>query len=162
MLNLVISGGNSGSDLAGLVAAERCGIPTGGTAPKNYKTEAGFQPILRDRFNLVECGLYSYPARTAININNSDVTVILSTNMNSPGTKLTIRLCIDSGRKYFTANPFTDNPDQLKDFLMYHRPKTVNIAGNRESVSPGITRSAANYLTRCFNNINSNKIKRSA
>jgi len=42
-LEMVISGGQTGADRGGLIAAKELGIPTGGTAPLGYKTEAGMK-----------------------------------------------------------------------------------------------------------------------
>ena len=41
MIKKIISGGQSGADLAGLKAAIKLGIETGGFIPKNYRTENG-------------------------------------------------------------------------------------------------------------------------
>jgi hypothetical protein len=41
MLELVISGGQTGADQGGLRATRACGIPTGGWAPRGWLTEAG-------------------------------------------------------------------------------------------------------------------------
>ena len=46
----VVSGGQCGADLGGLLAAELLGIPTGGIAPNGFRTEKGKQPILSSRF----------------------------------------------------------------------------------------------------------------
>lgn len=153
MLDLVISGGQRGSDLAGIVAAQRVNIPTGGTAPKFFKTEAGFQPVLRDRFNLKESHSNNYAVRTEQNIIDSNVTIILAVNPCSPGTKLTINLCKKHKKKYFIANPFIDPHENLRGFLLFYRPKIVNVAGNRESIANGITRTGADYLTLCLQSI---------
>lgn len=48
MIELVLSGGQTGADLGGLRAARACGIPTGGWAPRGWLTEVGW---------LVEYGL---------------------------------------------------------------------------------------------------------
>jgi len=44
-LEMVISGGQTGADRGGLIAAKALGIPTGGTAPLGYKTEAGMKSL---------------------------------------------------------------------------------------------------------------------
>jgi len=49
----IISGGQTGADQAGLFAASELGLKTGGTAPRNFRTEAGSNPsLLRDKFGL--------------------------------------------------------------------------------------------------------------
>ncbi len=46
MIECCISGGQSGADFGGLLAAKRCGIPTGGKIPKGFLTENGPKPEL--------------------------------------------------------------------------------------------------------------------
>lgn len=85
-LHTVISGGQTGADQGGLLAAFRMGLKTGGTAPSSFHTERGKQPLL-------EClGLKAqgdYRARTIKNVTDSDGTVLLSATLESPGSKLT-------------------------------------------------------------------------
>jgi len=50
----IISGGQTGADLGGLVGARRIGIETGGTAPRGYKTEKGSQVDALKAFGLIE------------------------------------------------------------------------------------------------------------
>ena len=73
---LVVSGGQCGADLGGLLAAEMLGVETGGIAPLGYRTEKGKQPILKTRFNLTEHSSWQYPPRTEENVKLSDVTLI--------------------------------------------------------------------------------------
>jgi hypothetical protein len=54
MIELVITGGHTGADQAGLRAARACGIPTGGWVPRGWLTEAGPAPWLAD-WGLIEC-----------------------------------------------------------------------------------------------------------
>src|SRR3982751_2173059 len=100
---LIISGGQTGADLGGLVGARKVGIATGGTAPKGYRTDAGPQPDVLRGFGLVEHRSAAYAPRTACNVRNSDATVLFG-QLTSPGTSLTIRLC----RQY--RKPHLENP----------------------------------------------------
>jgi hypothetical protein len=56
----IISGGQTGADQAGLEAAERLGIPTGGFMPKGFHTETGPRPVLAARYGLVETATEDY------------------------------------------------------------------------------------------------------
>lgn len=150
MIELVISGGQTGGDLAGLVAAERAGIKTGGLAPKGYRTEVGNKPLLKTRYGLKEHSSKSYVPRTQINASNGDVTIILSPIKSSSGTKLTIDSCVKHGKEYILVNPFKDPHSIVLDFLAINSPKVVNVAGNRESVSKGLTKVGAKYLEEIF------------
>ena len=155
MIEKVISGGNTGGDLAGIVAAQRVGIKTGGTAPKGYKTEKGKQPVLKTRFGLVESSSTNYQVRTKQNVIDSDATIILATKPSSPGTRLTIKLCNELAKPYILVDPFQASSNTVYDFICIHTPKVINIAGNRESVSPGITSASASFLQHIFTSVNS-------
>ncbi len=73
-LRKIISGGQTGADMGGLLAAKELGLETGGTAPGGYKTEKGRNLDLRDIYGLTQFG--TYPQRTRINVRDSDATVI--------------------------------------------------------------------------------------
>lgn len=130
---MVISGGQTGADLGGLIGAFNKGIATGGTAPFNYITEKGSNFDLRDKYKLIE-GEQGYISRTVKNVNDSDLTVIFATKINSTGTKLTIKTCRENNKPYLL------NPSLNELYLAVKRNNVsiLNVAGNRESVSPGI------------------------
>ncbi len=149
----IISGGQTGADLGGLLAAEACGIHTSGWAPKYFKTEKGNQPLLGQRFNLIEHDRSGYPPRTSDNVRDSHVTLIFSTNPNSSGTVATQKLCVEHDRADMLISDLSDPEKIFREvwaFLSLHRPKVINVAGNRESVSRGLTVQVRNILTRVF------------
>jgi len=137
-LHQVHSGAQVGADHAVLVAAALAGYQTGGVAPKDYKTEWGPFPAMAE-FGVQSCDSTDYAVRTRVNIERTDATLVLSANRNSPGTKMTIRLCHELQKPCLLVNPFDEDQKRSAfDFLMEHRPKILNGAGNRESVAPGI------------------------
>ena len=143
MLEKIISGGQTGADQAGLEAAKELGIATGGTAPQHFMSERGTCLKLRDEYGLTE-GLYDskvYPKRTRQNVEDSDATAIFG-NVGSPGTRLTCSLCVE------LEKPWVVNPTavDLLEFLEQHNVKVLNVAGNRESVNPGIQARVRNFL----------------
>jgi len=131
-LRKIISGGQTGADIGGLVAGKLLNLETGGTAPKGWITEDGSNYLLGFLYNLKE-GSPGYVARTKINIADSDATLILG-NVNSPGSKLTLDTCEKQGKLYL-VNP---EPDELRTWLENYDIRTLNVAGNRESKNPGI------------------------
>jgi len=72
----IISGGQTGADQGGLIAARELGIPSGGTAPKDWLTESGSNEQLLRSFGLVECAEPGYDARTRKNVVDSDGTLL--------------------------------------------------------------------------------------
>ena len=141
-----ISGGQSGADLGGLVGARRAGIPTGGVAPKNYMTEKGPQPEALKAFGLIEDDVDGYGSRTEKNAAAGDVTIIFAKNQRSGGTGKTIRSCVAAGKPYLLVNPFEDCIEEVEAFLAEHKPKVLNVAGNRETVAPGIASRVAGII----------------
>ena len=71
----VISGGQTRADQAGLIAAARFGIATGGWMPKGCRTLAGPNPELAARFGLREHPSEDYPPRTELNVLRSSGTL---------------------------------------------------------------------------------------
>ena len=133
----IISGGQTGADQGALYAARELGIETGGWAPRGFKTERGYERELLSGFGLVEHPVDGYKPRTSSNILTSDATLIVATDLNSTGTKLTVKQCKKFGRPFLIHTRSCDNDVFMaKDFLNVHQPKILNVAGNRESVSP--------------------------
>ena len=127
MIERIISGGQSGIDRLGLEVAQQLNIPTGGTAPKSFRTENGSDFSLKE-FGLVEDFSYNYNSRTEKNVVNSDGTVIFG-NISSPGSKQTIFLLKKHKKEYLT-NPTST---ELKEFVIENDIKILNVAGNRAS-----------------------------
>lgn len=142
-LKKIISGGQTGADQGGLEAGRELGLRVGGTAPMGWRTEDGPKPKLLMSYGLAECGFPGYPARTRINVQNSDLTVVFG-NPSSPGSRLTLNLCIQL-KKYHLLNPVQD---ELAKFIGDKSIITLNVAGNRESKSPGIQKRVREYLVK--------------
>ena len=144
-LTKIISGGQTGADQGGLEAAEHFGITTGGYIPRGFMTELGSQPILGIKFNLKEIDsgypfkislTEAYKIRTRLNILKSDGTIIFG-NIRSRGSGQTLRGCI-THKKSYLVNP---TPLELRSWLIKEQITILNVAGNRESKSPGIQES---------------------
>ena len=130
----VISGGQTGSDLGGLEGAKLANVETGGHCPAGYRTENGQNLELKEKYNLTATLVANYNYRTKKNIDNSDGTAIFADKITSGGTVLTINTCREMNKPYI-CNPTVD---ELVGFISFHKISTLNVAGNRESVAPGI------------------------
>ena len=143
MVSKVISGGQTGADLGGLKAAKKLGLNTGGVAPKGFKTELGFNLELQTVYALKESPSENYGIRTVVNIRSSDATLIFSSNAKSAGTKLTIQHCEKLYKPYIIIDPKLENAPELtkvfleKQYVRFRKNLILNVAGNRESKSPG-------------------------
>lgn len=136
----IISGGQTGADIGGLRAAKAHDIPTGGCAAKQFKTEDGYFKELETFYFLEDKG-YDYVERTKENVRTSDLTLIFADHLESPGTKLTIRTCREL-KKPYRVNPASyvilTVLSKMNKILDGDAVFVINIAGNRESVAPGI------------------------
>ena len=142
MVRKIISGGQTGADQGGLYAAEALGLEIGGTAPRCYRTESGPSiALLRDRFHLAEHQDYSYPPRTKCNVVDSNGTLLIGF-MGSPGSRLTIKLCIENNK------PYICNPTQVefRAWALFNNIEVLNVAGNRESSQVGICERVKTFI----------------
>ena len=157
MLTKIISGGQTGADQGSLHGARLAGLETGGAAPKGYWTENGEESILLGGYGLVETIATGYPPRTRINVMNSDGTLIFGNHLSS-GSLLTARLSLELEKPYITMPwPFLIEPQKnyygystaistVKQWITLHNIKILNIAGNRESVNPGIFEATSSFV----------------
>jgi hypothetical protein len=150
-LTRIISGRQTGADQGGLFAARDLGIRTGGTAPQGWLTENGPQEALLRSFDLVECTKSGYPARTRENVLDADGTLLVG-QYRSGGSALTARIAHDAGRPLFhlafVPNLAIAPHERIEEFLYWlerYDIHILNVAGNRESRSPGFQE-----LTRPF------------
>lgn len=157
MIEKIISGGQTGGDAGGLLAGLALGLKTGGTAPKGYRSELGYDPewvqFLKD-MNLKEHTSEKYPPRTEKNVVDADLTVIFG-DVTSRGCSLTQRLCVDHGKPCILVAWTSGGPlpalEHLADAFWHYRPTVVNVAGNRESSQPGIAEAAETYIRDSVN-----------
>lgn len=140
----IVSGGQTGVDRAALDVALERGIPCGGWCPAGRWAEDG--PI-HPRYPLRETPSADPAQRTEWNVRDSDGTVLLTAAGDSPGTALTGEIARRLGRPVCTW-PLDTPPDavQFRRWLQAHTIRTLNVAGPRESESPGIQSAAAQWL----------------
>jgi hypothetical protein len=141
----IISGGQTGTDRAGLDFAIEVGLAHGGYVPKGRKAEDG---RIDEKYALVEFSSSSYPERTKRNVRESDGTVILSLNEKlSGGSAFTLSYARHANKPVLHLHnretgrdPLPRQARQLKDFIESNRIEVLNIAGPRESNEPGVYR----------------------
>ncbi len=136
----VVSGGQTGADRAALDFALAREIECGGWCPRGRVAEDGAIPA---KYPLRETPEPTYPPRTRRNVEDSDATVIFDAASVAPsrGTKLTINCCKSAGKPFVVLSAFPDvavDAEALAAFLAKIRPQVLNVAGNRESGTPGI------------------------
>lgn len=153
MIELVISGGQTGADQAGWRAAKAAGIPTGGWMPNGFKTEDGLRPEFAELYGAKEHVESGYAWRTEENIVMSDMSMLFGDDT-STGSRhlLKIERQIRDGLRAAPIRiPNRDRcPVKTAKLLRLIDPRILNVAGNRESSAPGIGAWVEKYLIEVF------------
>lgn len=167
-LKKVISGMQTGVDMAGLEAAFEIGIPTGGTAAAKFQqsTEGDkktFRKDLAEKYGLKEgkltrktgkFGEYDdvYYQRTIDNAQEADGTIWFG-NASSPGGRLTLGPIAQKGKPSPLVNP--KSKEEIIRWMSKNNIQVLNVAGNREHTNPGIFDTSKNMLKAAFQQIKS-------
>lgn len=135
VIKRVVSGGQTGADRAGLDAALERGLAIGGWVPKGRAAEDG---VIPDRYTgLVETESADPAVRTALNVRDSDATLIVSRGPLSGGSLLTKREAIRQNRPVLhldlDALTYAEAVTRLRNWLRDADPATLNVAGPRAS-----------------------------
>lgn len=140
----VISGGQTGVDRAALDIAIACDVAHGGWCPLGRRAEDG---RIEERYQLRETETREYHVRTELNVQAADGTLILVCGSVTGGTHLTRRLAIKHNKPWLIVDPreAADLATTLA-WLSKEQIRVVNIAGPRESSSPGIYALASDFL----------------
>ena len=139
-LKKIISGGQTGADIAGIDAAIVNGMPYGGWLPKGRKTENG--PLDLRYANMTEMSVGDYQEMTAQNVKEADGTVIfthgkytgvsaLTSNYATKQNKPVLHLDLDDVSELAAI-------ESLIDWIYKHNIETLNVAGSRESKDENI------------------------
>jgi hypothetical protein len=151
IIKIVRSGGQTGADIAGVQAAYDFGIPTKGMMPRGFLTELGFKPAWGEKYNLSEHTSDKYPPRTYENVKMATGTIRFAKNFETRGEKLTLTAINQYNRPYKDVDIFNPLPvKEIVDWVIEYNIEILNVAGNRESTSPGIGLFVYNYLTEVF------------
>ncbi len=131
MIQLIISGGQTGADEAGLAVGKKYGIKTGGWAPKNFMTKNGPAPdLLGSTYNLIE-HKGGYKERTYENAKFADGTIRCCVDFFSPGEICTLNAINKYNKPFFDV--YLPNPASHQDLLIWmlrYHIRRINIAGN--------------------------------
>ena len=138
----IVSGGQTGVDRAALDLALELGLACGGFCPRGRIAEDG---RIDDRYPLIETPSADYAERTEWNIVHSDATLILHRGHLSGGTALTARLARRQGKPLRLVD-LAEHPDPAAVAAWVASFRVLNVAGPRQSQSPGIYRAAREFL----------------
>jgi hypothetical protein len=138
----------TGVDRAALDFAIKRGIAHGGFCPKGRRSESG---RISDKYNLTETSSPDYPIRTAMNVQHSDGTLIITRGHPEGGTRKTVNICLERNKPVFVV----DSKHRLKveEFVEWVRTnniRTLNVAGPRESKQSGIGKQTQRTIAELF------------
>ena len=132
----LISGGQTGVDRGALDAAIATGLFHAGACPAGRLAEDG---VIDVRYRLTETKSADPASRTRRNVQESDATLILSPTAPCGGTLLTANYAGKLSRPFLIVDPFAITAvEEIVAWLKDRGFQTLNIAGPRESESPGI------------------------
>jgi hypothetical protein len=148
VIERIVSGGQTGVDRAALDVALELHLPCGGWCPRGRRAEDG---RLDARYPLTETPSAAYPQRTEWNVRDSDGTLILAVGPLRGGTALTRKLALRIGRPFLVIDlARLPVPHALRDWAADNTVRVLNVAGPRESDSPGIYGAAVGFLRQAL------------
>ena len=121
-------------------------MPCGGWCPKGRKAEDGRIPC---HYPLTETESGRYAERTLRNVQASDGTLVLAGGIPTGGTATTIGMARKEGKPFLVMD--LDSPADTQEaagWIAREGICVLNIAGPRESGSPGIYDTALRFLRR--------------
>jgi hypothetical protein len=165
-LTKVISGGQTGADIAGVDAAKLYCLNTGGWMPKYWRTLRGYKPEYAKLYGMREHSSQGYRDRTEDNVLMADATVRFFHKKNSAGERCTyneLNAIILHGKPYFDVNfqELLELPEHealesgmlplsFYNWLKDNEFTSLNVAGNSEQTAPGIYQEVFTYLCYVF------------
>lgn len=151
-IRTIISGGQTGVDRAAFDFALENDIEIGGSIPKGRRAEDG--KISSKYPNLVETKTRNYAARTELNVQNSDATLILSHGKLTGGSLLTRKLAKKHKKPFlhidFEILPLKKAAEIVSEWLDSVGCENLNVAGPRASSDKKIYRKTKAFLKKLF------------
>ncbi len=142
---IIRSGGQTGVDRAALDAAMAQGFSVAGWCPQGRLAEDG--PI-SDEYPLIETESNKYSIRTEWNVRDADATLIISAKPLEGGTLLTEQYALKWKKPCFIFSPEAHKDAlSVQHWLQQLNITDLNVAGPRETKSPGIYQYTFKLLT---------------
>jgi len=150
LIRKIVSGGQTGVDRAALDVAIFLDIDHGGWCPAGRRSENGLIPSI---YQLKQTQSRDYAVRTEQNVVDSDGTLILYVEQMTGGTDLTRKMALKHRRPLLAIDLNTIHEKtffELDEWIRIHNIAVLNVAGPRESTTPGISRLAESFLVKAF------------
>jgi hypothetical protein len=148
----IVSGGQTGVDRGALDAAIDLGFEHGGWCPRGRFAEDGRIP---KRYRLRQTESAEYRVRTEQNVIDSDGTLILYRDRLFGGTELTRRFALKHQKPYCVVDLGQKSDiTTVRQWIADHSIEILNVAGPRESSSPGIGVEAQQFVCSVLSEVN--------
>ncbi len=169
MITKIISGGQTGADRGGLDAAIHCGLSHGGWCPKGRIAEDG---VITTKYHLNEMASPEYLPRTKANVFDSDATIIFTYGPLKGGSLKTATYAHHLEKPWHEVDLLRTNPKTIMEIMMWLAGDEVlnnydeyvayppplecilNVAGFRESHSPGIQAAVFHLMVDVVKKVN--------
>jgi hypothetical protein len=106
-------------------------------------------PEFAEWFGAREMTTADHAARTFANARDSDGTLWFGAD-DSTGASATFRAGHQLGRPALRVEEGVSKPSHVVDWLVANKVRVLNVAGNREGMTPGIGKRAGRFLGRVF------------
>jgi Circularly permutated YpsA SLOG family len=124
--------------------------------PHGFQTEDGKRPEFAELYGATTTASATYPPRTRKNVEDSDATLWFGA-IDTPGAMATFAACHETRKPFLEIAPDEGmKPSDVAVWIVEHGVKVLNVAGNRESKSPGVRERVEAFLGRCFADLGSN------
>lgn len=158
----IVSGGQTGADRGGILAAIRCKIPYSGWCPKGRRAEDGVIPA---KYHLHETTSSNYLARTETNVKNSDATLIFTIGKLTGGSLKTLEFAKKHNKPVLHIDIGEYSKEEAVKWILRWfegdvtkptppRNCVLNVAGQRESKAPGIQEKTKEIIGEVLSRIN--------
>ncbi len=154
-ISKIVSGAQTGADRGGLDAAIWCELPYGGWIPKGRKSEDGTIPFKYE--GLKETNSAEYLARTEANVVDSDATLVFCYGKPTGGSRKTLEFAAKHGKPSLAVDISKKRAlERTLDFVtgVAGESGVLNIAGSRESKSPGLERAVLELMVEVISRVN--------
>lgn len=161
----IVSGGQTGVDQGALEAAAQLGLEYGGWAPARWLAEKplgaipeAYRAAMRE-YPDQGSNAANYRGRTKANVRDSHATLILVEKLPlEGGTKLTRDFAALIGRSHHVVDMSAANAKEnafgwLRQFMGMSSALVLNVAGPRESKSPGIQAKTKAFLSEVLREV---------
>ncbi len=134
MLKKIISGHQSGADIAAIDAAKAHSFPCWGWVPRGRKTESGPLP---EQYDVEEMITGDYPQSSMQNVIYSDGTVIFTHGILTGGPENVRKYAIEQNKPWLHIDlgeyGVVDSIRQITIFIDENQIETLNVAGKSAS-----------------------------